>query len=51
MFSSKKNNKDCVSILIYPDDENSTWIYKNKGNILDLKYYWNNFNLINEVMG
>ena len=50
MISSKKNNEDCVSILIYPDFENSTWMYKNKGNTLDLKYYWNNFNLINEIM-
>ena len=46
---TKKNDDNCLNILIYPLLDEKKWIYKNKGSELDLTKYWNNFDLITKV--
>ena len=50
IFVPKQNNENCFNVFIYPNEEDKTWIYKNKGKSIDLTKYWNNFNLINEIL-
>ena len=45
-IASKAGNDNCMNIFIYPDFENEEWIYQNKGKVLDLTMYWNNFSFI-----
>ena len=50
IFVPKQNNENCFNVFIYPNEKDKTWIYKNKGKSIDLTKYWNNFNLINEIL-
>ena len=43
-IASKENDPDTLNIFIYPEDKR--WIYKNKGKILDMTEYWNNFDVL-----
>ena len=45
-LSTKKTDSNILNIFIYPDLENSKWIYKGKGKMVDLTKYWNNFNTL-----
>ena len=40
---SKKGNLNLFNIFIYPDPKKKKWIYKNKGKVIDLTSYLNNF--------
>jgi hypothetical protein len=42
-IASKKGNDDILNIFIYPDEESKNWIYRNKGQGINLTKYWNNF--------
>ncbi len=39
----KRNNENVFNLFVYPKFEEKTWIYKNKGRVIDLTRYWNNF--------
>ena len=43
---SKKGDSNILNIFIYPDDDRRKWMYKNKGKIIDLTKYWNNFDCL-----
>lgn len=43
---SKKGSPDILNIFVYPDSENKTWKYRNKGKELDWTSYWNNFEML-----
>ena len=42
-IAPKQGNKNCFNIFIYPDQDNNSWTYKNKGKQINLTSYWNNF--------
>lgn len=42
-LAEKKNYPGVLNIFIYPDFDSRKWVYKNKGKLLDLTKYWNNF--------
>ena len=39
----KKGSENILNIFVYPDESNNSWLYKNKGKVVDLTQYWNNF--------
>lgn len=39
----KKGSDNILNIFVYPDEENKKWVYKNKGQEIDLTRYWNDF--------
>ena len=42
-LATKSGNDDIVNFFVYPNEEQKSWIYKNKGKELNLTEYWNNF--------
>jgi hypothetical protein len=47
-IASKKGNKDCLNIFLYPNFKSHKWHYKNKGKIIDWTKYRNNFSFFNK---
>jgi hypothetical protein len=39
----KKGSESTLNIFVYPDEENKKWLYRNKGQEIDLTMYWNSF--------
>ncbi len=42
----KNGSDNIMNIFVYPDEESGKWIYKNKGQELDLTKYWNQFDVL-----
>ena len=42
-LAMKSGNDDIFNFFVYPNEEEKSWIYKNKGKELNLTEYWNNF--------
>lgn len=42
-LAEKNNSPGVLNIFIYPNFEFKKWVYKNKGKVIDLTQYWNNF--------
>ena len=45
-LATKSGNDDIVNFFVYPNEEQKSWIYKNKGKELNLTEYWNNFSTV-----
>ncbi len=39
----KNGSDNILNIFIYPDEEDKRWVYRNKGQEIDLTQYWNRF--------
>ena len=42
-IAQKKGNNNILNIFVYPNEENKKWVYRNKGQEIDLTRYWNEF--------
>ncbi len=40
---TKKNNDNILNFFIYPNEEEKTWMFRNKGKTIELTSFWNNF--------
>ena len=42
-FVTKEGDDDTINVFVYPNMDEETWTYRNKGKEVDLTPYWNNF--------
>ena len=42
-IAQKKGSNNILNIFVYPNEENKKWVYRNKGQEIDLTRYWNEF--------
>ena len=45
-IAGKKDEREIFNIFLYPDMNNKTWKYKNKGKEIDWTKYWNNLEVL-----
>jgi len=43
----KQNSETIFNLFVYPNMEEATWRYRNKGGEIDLTKYWNNLDFLN----